>query len=109
MTYIIECKTEEECKYTYKGTTARNGYNRGEEHRKELENKTEKSILWEHLQEKHTDKQAKYSMKVVDKCRNNPLERQLYEAVRIRRTDPANSLNTKEEWNTIKIPKLQIT
>ena len=47
-------------------------------------------------------------MKVVDKCRNNPLERQIYEAVRIRRTESVITLNNKAEWNAIKIPKLQI-
>ena len=47
-------------------------------------------------------------MKVVDKCRNNPLERQIYEAVSIRRTESVITLNNKAEWNAIKIPKLQI-
>ena len=109
ITYKIECKTEEECKHNYKGNTARNGYTRGEEHKYKLKSKDEKSVLWRHVKNQHSDKEAKYNMKVIDKCRNNPLERQLYEAVRIRRTEPSTLLNEKDEWNMIKLPKVQVT
>ena len=109
ITYQIECNTEEECKHIYIGNTARNGYARGEEHRSGVNNKNEKSVLWKHAQEKHPDREPTYKMKVVDRCRNNPLERQLYEAMRIRNAEATTLLNEKEEWNVIKVPRIQIS
>ena len=87
VTYEIQCNTEEGCEHIYIGNTARNGYIRGEEHQNMLRNKSEKSVLWKHRQEKHPNKEPEYKMKIIDKCRNNPLQRQLYEAVRIRRAE----------------------
>ena len=108
VTYKIGCETEPECNSVYTGNTARSAYTRGEEHRRDFENKAETSVLWKHYRENHAGKEAKYQINIIDKCRNNPLDRQLYEAVRIRRTETLTSLNNKAEWNAIKLPKLQI-
>ena len=48
VTYKLGCETEQECNSTYTGNTARSAYTRGEEHRRDFENKVETSILWKH-------------------------------------------------------------
>ena len=109
VTYKVTCATETECNKAYTGNTARSAYTRGEEHRRDFENKVETSVLWKHHRENHAGRDAIYKIDIIDKCRNNPLERQLYEAVRIRRMDTTTSLNNKGEWNAIKLPRMQIT
>ena len=51
---------------SYEGETCRNRYIRGQEHLKQLESKSAKSVIWKHIVEEHKADQDKteFSMKV---------------------------------------------
>ena len=76
---------------SYKGETCRTGYIRGQEHLKQLESKSEKSVMWKHIVEEHKADQDKteFSMKISGIFKD-PMTRQLDEACRIQRKKKPN-------------------
>jgi len=82
----------------YTGTTTRSAYVRGNEHQTLLQDKKEKSDLWEHCKEKHGNQIKTFKMDVIETFRRDPLLRQVTEATRINRTDKKMSINKKEEF-----------
>ena len=91
--YKITC----ECTDEYNGTTTRSGYTRGIEHTKDMISKKEDSDMWRHCRDKHNGEIKGFRMDIVDTFKNDPMLRQVTEAVRIRRTDPEKRINRKEE------------
>lgn len=90
--YIITC---EECGAEYHGETSRNMHSRGEEHLRALGNKAKESALWSHCVSDHNGQVATFSMRACGFF-NEPLTRQINEAVRIH-SNP-NNMNRKGEW-----------
>ena len=83
---------------SYEGETCRNGYIRGQEHLKQLENKSDKSALYKHIRENHeNDQEVEFSMKIKGIFKN-AMTRQIDEALRIQRKDPKLLLNSKKEY-----------
>ena len=100
--YSISCKL---CKkrgkhISYEGETGRNGFIRGKEHKRALENKNKNSILYRHVLDKHENEkdQVDFHMKITGKF-TNPLSRQIDESLRIRNSLPESLLNSKAEFH----------
>ena len=64
--------------------------------------------MWKHCQKQHSEINQKFTMEIVDKCRGDPTKRQILEANRIRNTDTTLSMNDRNEWNFILIPKASV-
>ena len=102
VTYEIKCK---ECGDVYVGETSRNTYTQGKEHLRLLAGKQEESALWRHCEEKHGGIEQDFSMNVTSSCRSDPMARQIAEAVRVRKIPAAQLMNTRTEWNYVRIPR----
>jgi len=103
--YRIKCEfAHPEGIYEYNGKTSKNGYSRGDEHLKDLQKKTKDSALWKHCRDKHNSESQCFSMSVVSRCRNDPTLLQIREAIRIRNVDENLSMNSRNEWEYIRVP-----
>ena len=115
VTYEISCMLEngesedEKCAYVYIGQTGRNAYVRGKEHMEAFRLKGESSVLWEHCEKVHDGEKRCFVMKVVDRCRNDPVKRQVLEAVRMNKVPEERRMNRRGEWNMIYLPNLRVT
>ena len=105
VTYEIECQG---CKDKYVGETARNAYTRGIEHAEGLKSKSEKSALRRHCIEKHEMEQQEFKMSVTGMYGINTMVRQIAESVRINRVAKRSLINTKNEWNYVKLSRALI-
>lgn len=103
VTYKIECQG---CEDKYIGETARNAYTRGVEHTEGLENQDERSALWKHCVEKHEKERQEFKMSVTGVYGNDAMLRQIAESVRINRVAKGSLINTKKEWNYVKLPRV---
>ena len=74
-------------------------YNRGREHKKQYNNKEEKSVMWKHVVNEHKDEedQVEFEMK-LDGAFKTPLQRITNEGIRIKNTKPECLLNSKNEY-----------
>jgi hypothetical protein len=97
--YILTCDicgVDEVC---YVGETGQNSYTRGLKHMANYRGKQTDSPLWKHAQTAHgASLEVSYSMK-VEKSFNDPLTRQVNEAVRIANCESTTQLNSKAEWH----------
>ena len=100
--YSISCKL---CKQrgkeiTYEGETGRNGFIRGKEHKRALENRNPNSILYKHVLNDHENEEENvdFQMKITGKF-TNPLTRQIDKSLRIRNRLPETLLNSKAEFH----------
>ena len=71
--------------------------------------KKEKAVMWGHCLQQHAGIQQTFSMKIVDKCRNDPTKRQVLEGIHIQHADPLVSMNTRNEWNSAQIPRITVS
>ena len=114
VTYKIKClgekegNREEHCGESYRGETDRNGYTRGCEHEADLNNGRESSALWKHCVERHGSVRQRFEMVMVDRARNDATKRQILEAVRIQRAGTEQVLNGRGEWNSNRVPRVNI-
>jgi hypothetical protein len=83
---------------TYEGESSRTAYQRGAEHDKELEKKSEDSPLWKHSSIHHPDETATFKMEVTGKHRT-VLVRMCDEIVRIKTSNSNVLMNSKNDWN----------
>ena len=115
VTYKIRCfkvtpdESEEKCRFEYIGQTGKNGYTRGKKHIDDYRQKRECSALWKHCIQEHGGEMQKFEMKIEDKCRNDPTKRQILEAIRIQKLPRELIINGRSEWNSAKIPRMQIS
>lgn len=92
--YQIKCG---QCGYTYVGETARSLRERMEEHFSLLQNKSKKSVLYQHVVEKHEDGGAvTWDISLRSRCPQDATLRQATEATIINLEDP--QLNRKAEF-----------
>ena len=101
VTYKIECSN---CDSVYIGESARNAYTRGAEHTTALHNKDKDSVLYRHMQDKHTDdvNTPNFKMSVIS-THKSALDRQISEAVHISNTPDDDLINRKSEWGHQKL------
>ena len=48
-------------------------------------------------------------MRVKDRSRNDATKRQILEVVRIERTEQENRMNSRGEWGTNRVPRIEIS
>ena len=104
VTYEIACKG---CDSIYVGETSRSGYDRGKEHWNAFRSGNKTSVLKTHYDEKHQGAEQGFVMNITNTFKNDPMLRQITEAVKIRRAGK-ETMNGKTEWNTIRIPQAKI-
>ena len=96
--YEVECQMcpdGERSKYI--GESSRNLFTRGREHERLSRNRSKKSFMRKHQQEKHQSRGGEFTAKVTGSARDC-LTRQVREAVEIRRC-PVTVMNSKSEWH----------
>ena len=101
--YDIECQG---CGNKYVGETARNAYRRGTEHVEGLENRDEKSALWRHCVDKHGKERQEFKMSMTGVYGNDAMLREVVESTRINQVAKGPLINTKKEWNYVKLPRV---
>ena len=84
--YTIVCQTckDRQIDRTYEGKTCRNAHLRGREHLKDLEKKSDRSVLFKHIKADHTDEEnkVKFNMEIVGRFKT-AMNRQINEGIRI--------------------------
>ena len=107
-TQCDRCK-EEGKESIYVGESSRSSYERGKEHDDDYNKKKEDSHMEKHSRTSHSaGEKPSFSMKII-KTHQNAFQRQIHEAVRIRRrAQDAIILNSKSEYNRCKLPRLMV-
>ena len=90
--YKYECNIDKSC---YIGETSRNFYTRNLEHQDKFNKKKQDSFIYQHQLEVHGGAEPDFKIKVL-KSFKDPMSRQIYEGVKIRRSN--SSLNTKLDY-----------
>ena len=93
---------------TYNGETGRNGYTRGKKHAEEYQKELEGSAMWKHCVQHHGSERQNFRMQVQDRVRNDATKRQIMEAVRIGRLRDEQQMNSRGEWRSNRIPRIEI-
>ena len=93
----MTCKENDKDK-VYEGETGRSARLRGAEHLKQLQNKSEKSVLYKHQMSAHKNEKVKFKMEITGHFKD-ALTRQANEAVRISNRPSQELLNSKSEFN----------
>jgi hypothetical protein len=83
---------------TYEGESSRTAFQRGAEHDRELEKKSEDSPLWKHSSIHHPEGVARFQMEVTG-THKSVVERMCDEIVRIKVSNSKIILNSKNDWN----------
>ena len=97
------------CEGIYNGETGRNGYTRGTKHKEEYDKKIDGSAMWKHCVQHHDSERQHFKMRVQDRVRNDATKRQILEAVRIGRVEERHRMNSRGEWGSNRIPRIEIT
>ena len=107
--YETSCKScvDEEGKSTakYVGESARSGMERYGEHVDGAATEKSDSHMYKHWQTVHRGARTEFEFRILGFF-SSALERQVAEAVRIRRTGATKILNSKSEYSRCKIPRL---
>ena len=98
--YKWQCMTctENDTVKVYEGETGRSARLRGAEHLKQLEKKSEKSVLFKHKMAAHKNENVKFKMEITGHFKD-ALTRQANKAVRISSRPTHELLNSKSEFN----------
>ena len=107
VTYEIKCKGECD-EYRYEGETHANAYTRGAEHLDDFRLQRAGSTLLKHCTKAHNGVAQEFEMRVVDYARDDPLMRQIKEAMNINEVPRNRRMNDKKEWNIGKLPTMEI-
>ena len=105
VTYEFKCDL---CGDVYVGETSRNLYTRGKEHMYDYSKKNDKSVLYRHAIDKHSDNPTlpTYQAKITG-IYTTALTRQIAEATKIG-TLGAKAINSKLEWRHTKVTRSQL-
>ena len=104
--YCIKCTGG--CGHEYIGQTGSNAYTRGKQHLECYRKKSEESALWKHCMKDHDGNEHHFEMQILDRVRNDSTKRQILEAVRLQKAPNETSMNSRGEWHTARIPRIQI-
>ena len=56
----------------------------------------------------HDGNEHHFEMQILDRVRNDSTKRQILEAVRLQKAPNETSMNSRGEWHTARIPRIQI-
>ena len=65
--------------------------------------------MWKHCVTHHKGAKQRFEMRVKDRSRNDATKRQILEGVRIERTEQENRMNSRGEWGTNRVPRIEIS
>ena len=84
---------------SYEGETCRNVHLRGREHQRDIMLKNEKSAIYKHIKNDHTEEEENvtFQMKVTGRFKS-AMARQIDEGIRIQNKHPNALLNSKSEF-----------
>ena len=84
---------------SYEGETCRNAHLRGKEHQRDIMLKNEKSAIYKHIKNDHTEEEENvtFQMKVTGRFKS-AMARQIDEGIRIQNRHPNELLNSKSEF-----------
>ena len=107
VTYKIECLG---CDHELNGETSDSGYTRIIKHLQDLKNQNEKvfSSLRNHCNEHHGGVIQKFKASITKTFKDDAMGRQITEATKIKAVPTNRSMNTRREWNTTRIPRVNI-
>ena len=106
LVYELTCEGVKDgniCGQKYIGETSRSLAERIGEHIGDLRERKEKSVMWRHFKDDHSEEEHTYGLKVISSAPGDPLLRQLTEAILIEERKPL--LNAKDEWGNRNIPR----
>ena len=103
--YKIRCV---ECGKYYIGQTCRCMYDRINEHFNDWINRKDGSVLFDHSRSCHGGEVFKTKVTITSRCFGDPTSRMISEAVHIDQLSNDRALNSKSEWNYVKLPKATI-
>ena len=104
--YHVECE-DDTCKEDrYHGETSRNGYTRGMEHMKAYRRREDGSFMWKHCANKHGGEERTFKMKIDRTFKQDPLLRQITEAIEIGDTEEQHRMNSRAEWHLPQVPRI---
>ena len=103
--YEIKCS---DCSRKYRGQTGRSLYERINEHFRDYEEKKDKNALFEHSKKFHSNQNFGVDVKILSKCFGEPTTRMITEAVLINELSEEETLNSKNEWTYVKLPRATI-
>ena len=107
VTYEIKCKGD--CnEHLYEGETHANGFTRGNEHLNHYHHQYAHSTLLKHCVKVHNGELQEFEMRVVDYSQDDPLMRQIKEAMNINEVPEDRRMNDRREWNIGKLPTMEI-
>ena len=106
--YDIQCEQGCKMKAIYEGETSYNAYTRGKEHANAYESKEEKSMLWKHCVDKHESNPVEFKMNVKKSFGKDTMMRQIDEGVSIYNTQKERLMNSRSEWNIVRVPEARI-
>ena len=104
--YQMKCK---ECLRKYRGQTGRSICCRTNEHFKDFSDKKEGTVLFEHSKKYHGNQEFEVEISILSRCFGEPTTRMITEAVLINELSDDETLNSKTEWNYVKLPRVEIT
>ena len=81
---------------------------RTNEHFDDWEKKKEECPLWKHSIEHHNGGSFPVEMKILSRCFGKPTRRKITEAVMIQEMAEEESMNNKNEYGFVRIPKVSI-
>ena len=95
--YELKCQ----CGKAYDGQTGRNAMTRGKEHYDSSKSKDskelERSVIFKHERDCHQGENTNWAMKVIKRFPKKPLDRHVFESLRIIQRPENESLNSKQE------------
>ena len=100
--YTLICKfcKGRQIRMCYHGESCRNGYIQGREYGRQLEKRSENSVMYKHIKKEHADEEeeVEFEMKLTGRFKT-PMTRIIDEAIRIQNQDPKTLLNSKSEYH----------
>ena len=108
VTYKIECLG---CGHEQNGETSNSAYTRVGQHMNDLlnDNVHTFSSLKNHCENKHQGVRQEFKSSVTKTFKDDPMKRQITEAVKIKAVPTERSMNSRQEWNIARLPQVIIT
>ena len=106
VTYELVCQAS---KSKYVGETSRTAYTRGREHLHALERRMGSSVMRRHCCDRHDRNEVNFVMNVTGVFRDDAMLRQITESEVINKVEEGKLINSKSEWNYVRIPRAVVT
>ena len=79
------------------------------EHFNDYREKKDKSVLFEHSKIYHNNQDFEVGVSILSRCFGEPTTRLITEAVMINQLSDDETLNSRKEWNYVRLPRVAIT